>query len=77
MINTDKKKGWTGFLPYGYASTFHLAPDRVTSSSSLSRKNLWDWLGAAFPKAVYCLCSATLTDACVLDMRGSANKCYS
>ena len=35
-----------------------------------SRKSLWDWFAAAFPKAKYCLCSATLTDEAVEDILG-------
>ena len=44
------------------------------SIHSTYRKDLWDWLAAAFPDAVYCLCSATLTDSAVTDMRGSVWK---
>ena len=52
-----------------------LQPHQMNPYSELAiRKELWDWFSAAFPKAVYCLCSATLTDAAVLDMRGSAMK---
>ena len=44
--------------------------EMVASSIIFSRPDLWQWLSAAFPRAKYCLASATLTDASVKDMQG-------
>ena len=42
---------------------------------------MWDFLKAAFPAAIYCLCSATMTDEAITDVqsmylagRGPANS---
>ena len=44
--------------------------EMVVSFILFSRPDLWQWLSAAFPRAKYCLASATLTDASVEDMQG-------
>ena len=44
--------------------------EMVVSFILFSRPDLWQWLSAAFPRAKYCLASATLTDASVKDMQG-------
>jgi hypothetical protein len=34
------------------------------------RQELWDWFASTFPRATYCLASATLTDEAVCDITG-------
>ena len=70
VIHSDPRQGWTGFLPFGFVPRGLKSLKYKIVMFSFSQE-LWLWLAAAYPKAVYCLSSATLTDEAVLDIRGS------
>ena len=42
-------------------------------SHLILRQSLWDFFRAAFPRATYCLASATLTDSAVKDIQRNSN----
>ena len=69
VLNSDQSIGWTGFLPFWYCLVVEFQV-----LLRILRQQLWDFFKASFPKAGYLLCSATMTDAAVIDIKSSRKR---
>ena len=65
MVHSDESVGWSGFLSYRCGVVIE---NVIYIIDYLNRQPLWNFVKAAFPRARYCLSSATLTDAYVKDI---------
>ena len=64
-MHSDEGIGWSGFLCYRCGVVIE---NVIYNIDYLNRQLLWNFMKAAFPRARYCLSSATLTDAYVKDI---------
>ena len=64
-MHSDEGIGWSGFLSYRCGVVIE---NVIYIIDYLNRQPLWNFMKAAFPRARYCLSSATLTDAYVKDI---------